>query len=102
MSQTLTNEVTKTKSNNGLPSTTVDYLNVMTLVHNDLVKIVLSKALAVTIDKIGDAAGSKTVDELVNVVYREEFFVCVSNAMVKLSHYYQLRTEDVIKKKRNR
>lgn len=73
MSQTLTDRVTGSKFGNGRPSNFGDEVHVMTIVHKYRLQILLEILLAVTIENIWDAARSKTVDEMANILHREEF-----------------------------
>lgn len=47
----------------------------MTLIRNERVQRLLAISLAVTLDKIRGAAGSQTVEELLNIIHREAFCV---------------------------
>lgn len=101
MSQTLTNEVTETKSTNFRLSVSGEDLHVMNIMHNDRVQRLLEISWSVTLQKIMDAVGSANVSDLVKILHLEVFCAALFSAMLQWSLEFQLITYDVEKKNRN-
>lgn len=82
MPQTLTNEATEKKSENGRPSISLDDSNVMKPLHNYQMQRLLEISLAATMYNIREDDRIDTVDELLKILHSEEFYVVVLKAIV--------------------
>lgn len=112
MWQNITWKPTETYSESRQPDTEEDDIHIMRLrenddiftavetVYNSRVQKLLDVSLAATLGRITDNAGRDTIDEVFNILHREEYSLAVLKWFVKWRRGCQVITEEVIKEKK--
>lgn len=75
MSQIVTSTSTENEHEKVRPWTTDDYVQFMTLVHNNEAQRLLEISSAVSLERIRESAGSENIDEVDNIRHCEELCV---------------------------